>query len=577
MMPASAESHSDMVIALEALKGSQAALLDDVANANRVFWLGSGISWNQVPGLAELIRRVLMYLKTEGGSRPGDIHAIALHAIIHGRFPENIQTAFDADPSAWVVPSAGELEPYVEKYAKILAQTVGNERTDYLLWNAVEVCRTYGAPSIEPGENHLLIALLMHEGNLPHAVTTNWDGLIEAAYSSLAGSSSPTLGHVSVLMTQEDFRANANSRAPRLYKIHGCAIRASESLEYRDYLVAQTLDIATWGQDGDPHRRVFQMVTELMTDFRTLVFGLSFQDENLVRVHSHASKELPWAWDERAPAYVISDKALQDGHKTILQSSYGIEYSSNRTAVESASHIPMYSEPMLAALLLRTIGLKIQALAGRLDGLKEGTWLRGALFAAIEHRESDLARRIGDQSTTFISFQSRALSPLIRRYHGDADPADGYTPIYYGPVSDALNDPHASQNRTPEIAAMLALLNYLDLSGAWKVRIESTPARAGMVLLRGTDTSTIQMALVKDDAAAIVARKASEWRHPTGRMIIARLTGSSPNSAQRSPTGRMGSARRPGALTHEISLADIWLRATNAEELRTVFSQKVTI
>ncbi|MFB8371278.1 SIR2 family protein [Pseudarthrobacter sp. NPDC055928] len=564
----------DVAAALELIKGPHSALLEDVMEGDRVLWLGSGISRNQVPPLAELIQKVLVYLQEQSAGNPGSPFRKALSEIVHARFSDEIQESFDADPAGWTVPSIKALEPYVEKYASILNHGVGDEPADFLLWTAVDIRATYGSSDIRPGQNHRLIAILMHEGVLPHVVTTNWDGLIESSYRSLMENGSGS--DISVLMTQEDFRAHHRSSSTRLYKIHGCAVRANDGQEYRDYLVADTLDIVKWGQSGDPHQRILQEVTNLMTDHRTLVLGLSFQDNNLIQVHANATFTHPWKWEEAKPAYVVADRRLQDGHTNILKSAYGNDYTSNRALVQDKSLLPLYAEPLLAALVIRIIGLKIAALLRRMGDL-EDQLLKQSLLEALDIRQ-DLLSRVADSRPDLLeSLLTHFLSPLMRLYHGDSDPLNGYLPIIRGPLSLAATDPAAEHNRLPEAASVVGLLNYLDLSAGWRVRFEHEPDRAGLVRIDRYRSTSLLIAFVKDEHAAAVAMKMEAWQKPLERIIVARLTGTGVPRRQRSPRGNMGTARRPGELAHEVVMNDVWQEATSSKDLITSFSRRMSI
>lgn len=84
-------------------------------------------------------------------------------------------------------------------------------------------------------------------------------------------------GTLAVIMSRETFRT-ARGRC-NLYKAHGCAVLARENSANREYLIAQTADIAKW-----PNASIYApMVERLRTLARTrksLMLGLSVQDYN---------------------------------------------------------------------------------------------------------------------------------------------------------------------------------------------------------------------------------------------------------------------------------------------------------
>jgi hypothetical protein len=313
-----------------------------------------------------------------------------------------------------------------------------------------------------------------------------------------------------------------------------------------------------------------------MTDHRTLVLGLSFQDTNLIQLNYNATHDHPWKWDETKPAYVVAAQHLQDGHTNILKSAYGDDYISNRARVQSKSLLPLYAEPVLAAFVIRIIGLKIAALLGRMEDINSPS-LTQSLLNALEERQ-DLLSRVADVRPDLLeSLLTHFLSPLMRLYHGDADPLNGYLPIIQGPVSLAATDPAAVHNRLPEVASVVALLNYLDLRSGWRVRFEHEPGRAGLVRIDRYRSNSLLIAFVKDERAAAIAMKMEAWQKPVERIIVARLTGTGVQRRQRSPRGNMGTARRPGELAHEVVMNDVWQESMSAQDLVTSFSRRMSI
>ena len=71
------------------------------------------------------------------------------------------------------------------------------------MWEAVDAAETYGNPDLVPDAEHLCIAILMMEGVIRSAPTTNWDGLVEAAMSRLTGNAT---NHLRVVVLPNDLR-----------------------------------------------------------------------------------------------------------------------------------------------------------------------------------------------------------------------------------------------------------------------------------------------------------------------------------------------------------------------------------
>jgi hypothetical protein len=135
--------------ALARLRGRSPALLADLANADRVLWIGSGVSYGRVPGLKVLLRRVLEFLQDRiNDPLEGSDHRRALDQVVEEHLPGEL-AAFRADPAGWAIPD--DLTSLVNSYSTILGTEVGEHPQDYLLWEAVDVCETYGAPTLQPG------------------------------------------------------------------------------------------------------------------------------------------------------------------------------------------------------------------------------------------------------------------------------------------------------------------------------------------------------------------------------------------------------------------------------------------
>lgn len=177
--------------ALAHLRARSPTLLEDISAVDRVLWVGSGVSYGQVPGLEVLLRRVLEFLQERiDGTPVGADFREALEQIVRDHLPGEL-AAFQAEPTEWTIPT--DLKGLVNSYSTILGTEVGEHPHDYLLWDAVNVRETYGAPSLEPGAQHRLIAYLVHEGLVEEIVTTNWDGLIERAVEESSGPGQPQL------------------------------------------------------------------------------------------------------------------------------------------------------------------------------------------------------------------------------------------------------------------------------------------------------------------------------------------------------------------------------------------------
>ncbi len=142
---------------LALLDGPFATLARGVAEGRYVLWLGSGISRDRLPGLRELVLRVLEFLyarvvvgKSDCAHRKALDQAVQMARL---RPDEVAQVAPDDPPSTWPVIDA-VLDALAERYSELLDIRVEGEPADYLLWDAVDVRATYGS-EVDPDCEHL--------------------------------------------------------------------------------------------------------------------------------------------------------------------------------------------------------------------------------------------------------------------------------------------------------------------------------------------------------------------------------------------------------------------------------------
>jgi hypothetical protein len=153
------------------------------ANGRYVLWLGSGISRARVDGLDGVVERVLEFLQEravrEGAGSPHENALAQALDLAELRQPERDRIDL-AQPVASRPDVAVLVQSLIGKYSTLLDIHVDGQRTDNLLWEAVDVRDTY-ARSTDPDCEHLAIAVRVLEGVLTEAPTANWDGLIESA------------------------------------------------------------------------------------------------------------------------------------------------------------------------------------------------------------------------------------------------------------------------------------------------------------------------------------------------------------------------------------------------------------
>ena len=173
---------------LASFDSDAAEVASAVAQGEYLLWLGSGISRSVVPDVGALLTKLLRFLQERiDTSDEGCRFTRALNDIFNAAsIPDHVRNAIDlSDPVAeWPLDDlVTRLSPH---YSAVLDVSVAGEERDFLVWDGIDVRATYGSKDLRPDAEHLCIAILMLEGLVRSAQTTNWDGLIEAAVELLA-------------------------------------------------------------------------------------------------------------------------------------------------------------------------------------------------------------------------------------------------------------------------------------------------------------------------------------------------------------------------------------------------------
>ena len=146
-----------------------------------VLWLGSGISRDRVKNVAELLTSVVEHLRVNIDISNDDCeYRTALNDVLRlaALRREELETLdFFAAFTSWPLRER-IVSTLVTNYSQVLDVPVGDSKPDdYLVWTALDVPNTYGAPDLLPDVEHYCIAILMLEGLVSSAVTANWGWL----------------------------------------------------------------------------------------------------------------------------------------------------------------------------------------------------------------------------------------------------------------------------------------------------------------------------------------------------------------------------------------------------------------
>lgn len=455
---------------LDLLDGRFATTARAVGEGQFTLWLGSGISRERVDDLRLVVQRVLAHLQER--IEPGSSHCPfrkAFDSALQLALLSDLERA-SFDPltpvATWPILDT-ILARIAKQYSILLDVTVEDKPVDYLLWDVVEVSKTFASSTATPDCEHYCVALLALEGAVGAIATANWDGLIESAAEELA----PSLPDaIKACVKREDFRG-APPRT-RLLKFHGCAVKASrEPSVYRQLLIARQSQITGWAHDPANAVMLSQLVA-LASTTRTLMIGLSAQDTDIQDIFARAQAVMQWPWPDDIPANVFAEQSLGTHQQNVLRSVYRQSYAANARDIENAALFPAFAKPLLIALVLYLVNAK---LTGYVSLAKAPALTRVDLeqiATGIIHLRNRIAQRADDDRLLFIrSFvRSMALGLSLFREGVSTDPASGTYRVLSGmPLHQTLSDPEFETSGLRECAVALGLLGRGDAAGLWEI------------------------------------------------------------------------------------------------------------
>lgn len=549
-------------------------IVDDVANGKYAFWLGSGISRERLADVPTLIGRILQYL--QGAIDPSDLNcpyrkalteALTL-AMLSGDEQRHTDFARDFDEWATYDTIVGRL---AREYSQLLDIRITGELPDFLLWNVVDVPRTYGDDAIQPDLEHFCLAVLIMEGVLPEVVSANWDGLIEKAVAELAGGANSLL---SVRVRSEDFR-DAVGRA-QLLKFHGCAVKAKlDEHQYRSYLVGRRTQITSWPRDAD-HSVIREHMTNLAATRRTLMIGLSAQDENIQDLFSAGRDRLAWQWPADRSAFVFAEDAIGLDQQNILRVAYGDSYDGNDADIAQASLIRAYAKPLLAALVIATLARKLVVFAGLSESLGDDPSFRLGIEQGVRALQpvvtAGLDRPAVGTMRILLSEVGRAMS-LFR--NGDVSiEATKYSPLGSVPVHQIADDPTLHSGGVPQLALAIALLGSEHAAGTWSVSTDplQDPLRSVLRVTAGGLSSRLFFAA---NPAVAVQLEMNGFADETDAEVVVVHSTRRPLAQQRSPRSAPGRTGRRAA--RHVDMAEIISESSTFADLQQRLREEITL
>ena len=547
--------------ALRSLQQEHAALVGDVVDGRRFFWLGSGISRDQVPDLVAVIERVLLFLRDQAHTGPDGVqHRTALLQILDNHLPTEA-ARYRADEAGWLPP---DLEPLRQVYSEVFGVRVGDRPGEYLLMTAADLPNTYGADHLKPGIAHHLVAILIAEGVLKEIASGNWDGLVEAAVEELTGLD----GLLDAYVSAEDVRTG-NSFA-QIAKFHGCAVMArTDPGNYADKIIATRAQISRFDNNASfEHMR--SALKERTTKYRSLILGLSIQDTDLLAVFTRAAENHPWPWEKGHPAYVFAEPQILGSQRDVLENGYGTDYDEHHSDIVAGSAFGTYAAPLLAGLVIEVLCHKLLALLARQTTVDLG--LEADLAIGVRRVASLVAASVGDDEQTLLTFVTGPYAAFVRQYLG-LDSSFRYVPMVQAPRSQIPLDPTVTVMGVELLAACIGLLGWGDLQRRWRIRSSSADMSGSVQLVEWKSGRTTHLAIVRGAREADAVLASDAWSLGVDRMALLYMH-ERPQPATRSLTSKLGRGRRlPDRL--ETCWTDLTTHSLTADEIAARLQDEV--
>jgi len=494
-----AAPRNSAVEVLACLEDEFAAFGEAFCRGEYLMWLGSGISRDVVPGVQLLLVRMLEFLRKKlDPADPTCRFRKAFNDVLEvGGVPAATRAGLDLTTSAESWPEIDDIVGrLVNHYSAVLNVQIQGEAADYLVWNGLDVPTTYGAPALEPDVEHFCVAILMLEGVVRSAPTTNWDGLVEAAMGALVGDADRFLR---VVVAPDDFREP--ERQAELVKFHGCAVRAAaDENEYRGRLIARMTQISGWTTKPE-NQLMKDHLAHLFASRSSFIVGLSAQDANIHTVLNEASQKLGRNWPASPPPVVFAEQTLHHHHTHVLQVTYGDSYAGNAGAIPQSALLGAFAKPALVALVLLTLTDKLCVLVDAV-GLVLPDAERGHLCDDLRGLRDLVASAADVDHRAFLAVMVPAMALVLSIFRTGRVPdasAVLYEPVSVAPVTRdvSASDPRVAA-RLGRLAVVLSLLGRGLIDSLWQLTVGTLVRPEDGVVRVATAHQTARVFMVSD-------------------------------------------------------------------------------
>lgn len=561
---------------LQLLDGQFAELATGFGQNRYALWLGSGISWERVEGLDGVIERILAHLRDHADLADTNcrFRKALSEALSLAQLSPTEEAGLDLNSSIvhWaILPTI--IHRLSERYAELIDIPIDGEQPDYLLWDVVDVRGAFSGAT--PDCEHLCIGILTIEGVVSDIVSTNWDGLIEAATLELTGDVGMVL---QVCVRPQDLR-DPPLRG-RLVKMHGCAVRAAQyPAIYRTLLIGRRSQITSWPHD-QTWAPIRNYIKNLAVTKRTLMVGLSARDTNIQDVFAAAKATMQWAWPSHPPANVFAEQTLGAAQRNILHCVYPEAYNSYSPEIEAGAILPAYGKPLLTALVLHVLCAKLCAFVRMADAPSLDEMARDALVSGIVRLRNNVADgAAGISCLDFVRLLVRASSRAMSLFQEGRVPPAGrcfYRAIGSVPVTQIEAEPNLPTSGLREMASAIGLLWLGESRGDWWIELgDLAEARDGVVRIGMPGTMGVtRLFFAANSNAALYLETGNIVRPDDGDAIV--LHSAVP--VQRMPRSPRAAPGRTGRrVARNVDLAALLREATDVDNLRERFRVQASL
>lgn len=305
------------------------------------------------------------------------------------------------------------------------------------------------------------------------------------------------------------------------------------------------------------------------------MIGMSAQDENIKNMFGQVGASQGWKWSDIPAPIVFAEDELKDDQKSLLNVAYGSDYEANREEIWKKARLPAYAKPLLLAILLRVLTVKLQVLASDVTAQCLGYNDHISLADGLIHLRDRVAAADDGDRLQLAKTIACAVARGSHQLQNGASPsgAPKYFPIDEEPahlMKGKLGLLHTGQR---EAAAALGLIGLEDKEASWITSIDDPrETRSGSLRLTSDSASARVFFAANDDNISNLL-DCGAFDEDDGDVVIICSRRVS-DRQQRSPSlnlrdGRLG----PRYLGFGPMLAE----ATSLDELRSMLKGEIAI